>query len=686
MGDFAPNPFFSKPTFEELEFKNQLKKKNSTYLPSSPEDQWRTTCNIKFQERKLPDTKPPRLNLKPYYIFGYREKDGHNNIKYIDNDNILYSAGKIGIIQNLTTNVQKYYVRHINEIRYLCINYSKTMIASGEVYFSMEDSNTTYIRIWSSKTLEELSEINIPYNGISALSFSLDDKYLVCCCLDEKHKIALIDLSKNSCIYQEDGDNTIVLNIAFKSNNEFATVGISHYKFWIINDGKLLCKEYIDTLKDFVCKLLVVSVMGDNFVTGNIEGYITLWKGQVNLKNEKCHNAPIDSLYSDNKLIISGGRDKKLTILNPDLTIIKSINLSFEQIIDCSPKSIDILADESGAKGIQKILLGTLSGDILELIFETNILDDNSPKIKIYNYSHFTPQINSFNNESNEITSISYLKKLNMFVTTCEDKTIRFWDLENKKQINYIQTEIEDYTPTSSTFSYKEDYLLVGFSAGIIRFYSIPNFNEDKSKEIKVSNFPITVIKYYKDDNKLACATKDVKGNAVIDIFINNNKDKYCSIVGAQNEIDGLDWSDDGNYIVSFSHNRECRIFSLIDKKMISDYSEVDYKEWLTWTIGYGWPLKGYYNSKEDNAPIIACEKFKLNDEDTNYVIAIGDYNGCVKLYKYPIADKSQKYISNIIEHGNKVSNVRFGRIGNKNILLTSGGDECLIAWEIEQI
>ena len=57
-----------------------------------------------------------------------------------------------------------------------------------------------------------------------------------------------------------------------------------------------------------------------------------------------------------------------------------------------------------------------------------------------------------------------------------------------------------------------------------------------------------------------------------------------------------------------------------------------------------------------------------------------------VKLYKYPITNKDQRYITNIIGHGNKITNVRFGKIENKNILFTSSSDDCLIAWEIEQV
>ena len=35
-------------------------------------EQWRTTCKIKFDEPKLPDNEPPRLDIKPFHVFGYR--------------------------------------------------------------------------------------------------------------------------------------------------------------------------------------------------------------------------------------------------------------------------------------------------------------------------------------------------------------------------------------------------------------------------------------------------------------------------------------------------------------------------------------------------------------------------------------------------------------------------------------
>ena len=217
----------------------------------------------------------------------------------------------------------------------------------------------------------------------------------------------------------------------------------------------------------------------------------------------------------------------------------------------------------------------------------------------------------------------------------------------------------------------------------MIKFYSTSDFHV--LREIKQRSNPITAVKYSKDDQLVACATKDERGNNIIDVYFSNSFNKYATLEGAQKQINGLDWTEDGKFIASFSHEKECRIFSIVDKYMISQYSNVYYKEWNTWTLCYGWPLKGYYDSKEGKVPIYACERFKLSEND-HYILAVGDYDGHIKLYKYPIENKEQKYISTIFEHGKKVTNVKYGKIGSKTILFTSGSDGCLIAWVIEQI
>ena len=663
IGDLAVNPHSNINIEENVSIK----------------EQWRTTCNIKFYEPKLPDNEPPRIDIKPYYVFGYRAKDAHNNIKYIDNDNIIYCAGKLGIIQNLSNNGQKYFINHKNEISALCINKNKSIIATGE-----DNSNNEYndeenmVRIWDALTLEEKGNIKISYNQVKALSFSFDDKYLVCCCSDEKQVVLLIDVKKKEIKNEVFASEKKILGLAFIDNREFATVGISHYKYWIINDNKLIFREYTNSLENFDDKLGVISVIGENFVTGSSLGYITLWQKQINIKMKKCHNSQIDSLYSDDKLILSGARDRTITILDKDLTILHKIDLKkiFDPKIymNCGSKSIDIIKYNE-IKDIKKILIGTHSGDILELIFKKNILNDSDSDItyKIYNNSHFCEN----SSEIIEITSINYSRKSNLFITTGTDNTIRFWEPKEKKQKHIIKLE-EDSRISCSTFSINENIFIIGFDNGNINIYSGKDFSFiDQIKERKNK---INVIKCSKDE-LIACATKDERGNNIIDVYF-QSLNKYCTLQGAQNNIDGMDWSEDSKYLVTFSHEKECRIFSLIDKFMISEYSIIDNYEWNTWTLGYGWPLKGYYDGKYGNIPIYITERFKL-DNEIIYFIATGDINGSIKLFKFPISNKEQKAVTNYNYHVRTINNIRYGNPYNKFILFTSGSDGCLIAWEM---
>ena len=668
IGDLAVNPNIN------IEVKKPEKRKSYPKVI----EQWRTTCSIKVEEPLIPDNELPRLDIKPSYVFGYRAKDAHNNIKYINNFTIVYNAGKIGVVQNLVSNGQKYFNKHKYEINALCINQNKNLIATGENQKENEEDNYA-IRIWDSNTLEENKVIYINY-PIKTLSFNPNDKYLVVCCLDEEHKVILIDMENKDILDEVSGSEKKIIGLAFKNEKEFATVGISHFKYWIINDNKLISKEYVNSLDNFDDKLGVISTSNENFVTGSFLGYITLWSEYVNTKMKKCHNSQIDSLYSDNKLIISGARDKTISILDNDLTLLNKIDMN--KVIDpklclnCSPKSLDIIA-HSEPKEINKILIGTYSGDILELIFKNNLFDDSDISYEIYNSSHFCEN----SSENVEITSINYLTRANLFVTTGKDKTIRFWDPKAKKQKKLIYLENDSY-PTCSDFSSDEKLFIVGYDSGNVEVYSGNDISLITSK--KERNKKINVLKCAKND-LIACATTDEKGNNIIDVYF-TSLNKFCTLTGAQNQIDGLDWSEDSKYLVTFSHEKECRVFSVLDDKyMISDYACIDNYKWNSWTLGYGWMLKGYYDGKYGNVPIYVSDRFKL-DKDEIYNIAIGDINGGIKLFKFPIINKEQKAVTNFNYHAKTVINMKFGNVNNKYILLTSSSDGCLIAWEIWKI
>lgn len=279
-----------------------------------------------------------------------------------------------------------------------------------------------------------------------------------------------------------------------------------------------------------------------------------------------------------------------------------------------------------------------------------------------------------------------------LFVTTSEDGTIRFWDYKKNIQVEFMKINIDSpsitknklvLSPTASDFSKDEEILAVGLNTGTIKFYSTADFKA--INEIDARKKPIEVIKYSKDGDLIACASVDNNNSNVIDVYITKTHYKYAELRGAQSKIVQLDWSNDGKFLSCCSHEKELRIFSIINKMMISQYDIVKNEDWVSWTKCFGWPVMGYYDNS--NCNIISCERYKGNINDER-LIAIGNEKGEIKIYKYPILTSNQKCINGRYSHANKVTRVKFSEADSENntVLFTSGYDGCLYKWDIESI
>jgi WD40 repeat protein len=135
------------------------------------------------------------------------------------------------------------------------------------------------------------------------------------------------------------------------------------------------------------------------------------------------------------------------------------------------PRSLEFGFDSKG-----KILLGTLGSEIFEIEFIKNILE-GPLKIKPLVYSHFSIS----NNENNKINALTFWAKKNMFISISEDITIRIWDLEKNKQIDYLKLDVDNKgnkyksekgnnnKPTCMHLHKDENDLAIGFIDGAVR-------------------------------------------------------------------------------------------------------------------------------------------------------------------------------------------------------------------------
>jgi microtubule-associated protein-like 1/2 len=279
-----------------------INKKNN-----SNSELWRNNIIMPDQYEKLEESsllKKPRLNAKLEYVFGYRTRDTRNNLRYINEKEIVYHCGFYGIIHDIEKNTQKIFSEHTDDISCLVVNPQKTLIATGQINYKSNininnnnnNNEKSFICIWDTDAnLITKFEGNF-FKGIISLDFSPDSNLILAVSASEEHDIFLFDIKENRMVGSAKGGSFKVLDCCFKTNKEFATVGIKHFKYWMIKNGNLYPKEGFFGQCDN--KLGLVVCNNGNFITGSAFGELTIWREEVILTNKKPHLKNVDSLYS----------------------------------------------------------------------------------------------------------------------------------------------------------------------------------------------------------------------------------------------------------------------------------------------------------------------------------------------------------------------------------------------------
>uniref|UniRef100_A0A3P8UJA0 Uncharacterized protein n=1 Tax=Cynoglossus semilaevis TaxID=244447 RepID=A0A3P8UJA0_CYNSE len=193
-------------------------------------------------------------------VFGYRGNDCRNNVHYLnDGADIIYHTASIGIVFNLTTSCQSFYVEHSDDILCLTINQHPkfpNVVATGQV------ATSPSIHVWDAMTKQTLSVLRCFHSGgVCSVSFS-------------------------------EGKNTLCAQTGFRpdSDTHFVSVGIQHVRFWTLAGRALLSKKGVADLFSFQNNLTF---------TGTISGDVCVWKEHVLVRIvAKAHTGPVFTMYT----------------------------------------------------------------------------------------------------------------------------------------------------------------------------------------------------------------------------------------------------------------------------------------------------------------------------------------------------------------------------------------------------
>ena len=174
-----------------------------------------------------------------------------NNPDYIDGATIVYAAGSLGVVHNLAENNQLFFDAHDDDVTCITVSLDGMYAATGQM------GKSPMVYIWptdipasQSKTPVNIIGKGFFDRGVCALSFSFDNKYIVCVSCDDGHALGIFDTSTGVKIVEAVGQHGLPPQIKWLEYcpapqhceyitkdhaglcDVFASAGDHHLKMW----------------------------------------------------------------------------------------------------------------------------------------------------------------------------------------------------------------------------------------------------------------------------------------------------------------------------------------------------------------------------------------------------------------------------------------------------------------------
>lgn len=75
----------------------------------------------------------PVEKLKLEWAYGYRGRDGRNNLYLLPTGEMIYFIAAVVVLYNVDEQIQRHYTGHNDDVKSLCVHPDKITVASGQV-------------------------------------------------------------------------------------------------------------------------------------------------------------------------------------------------------------------------------------------------------------------------------------------------------------------------------------------------------------------------------------------------------------------------------------------------------------------------------------------------------------------------------------------------------------------------
>lgn len=463
-------------------------------------------------------------------MFGYRGFDCRNNLHYLnDGTDIIFHTAAAGIVQNLSTGSQSFYLEHTDDILCLTVNQHpkyRNVVATSQI------GTTPSIHVWDAMTKHTLSMLRCFHSkGVNYVNFSATGKLLVSVGVDPEHTITVWRWQEGAKVASRGGHLERIFVVEFRpdSDTQFVSVGVKHMKFWTLAGSALLYKKgVIGSLGAAKMQTMLSVAFGANNLTftGAINGDVYVWKDHFLIRLvAKAHTGPVFTMYTTLRdgLIVTGGKERPtkeggaVKLWDQEMKRCRAFQLETGQLVECV---------RSVCRGKGKILVGTKDGEIIEVGEKnaaSNILIDGHME--------------------GEIWGLATHPSKDLFISASNDGTARIWDLADKKLLNKVSL---GHAARCAAYSPDGEMVAIGMKNGefvILLVNSLKVWGKKRDRKSAIQDIRISP-----DNRFLAVGSSE----HTVDFYdltqgTNLNRIGYCKDIPSF--VIQMDFSADGKYI-----------------------------------------------------------------------------------------------------------------------------------------
>uniref|UniRef100_A0A673LU81 Echinoderm microtubule-associated protein-like 5 n=1 Tax=Sinocyclocheilus rhinocerous TaxID=307959 RepID=A0A673LU81_9TELE len=603
----------------------------------------------KLQTNNVGKKKRPIEDLVLELVLGYRGNDCRNNVHYLNEGaDIIYHTASVGVVLNLTTACQSFYLEHSDDILCLTINQHPkfpNVVATGQV------ATSPSIHVWEAMNKQTLSVLRCHHSrGVCSVSFSATGKLLLSVGLDPQHTLTIWKWREGAKVASRAGHTQRIFVAEFRpdSDTQFVSVGIKHVRFWMLAGRALLSKKgVLSSIEDARMQTMLSVAFGANNLTftGTISGDVCVWKEHVLVRIvAKAHTGPVFTMYTTLRdgLIVTGGKERPskeggaLKLWDQELKRCRAFRLETGQIIDCV---------RSVCRGKGKILVGTRNAEIIEV-------GEKNAACNILVNGHM----------DGPIWGLGAHPTRDVFLSAAEDGTVRLWDISERKMLNKVNL---GHPARAVSYSPEGDMVAIGMKNGefiILLVTSLKIWGKKRDRRSAIQD-----IRFSPDSRYLAVGSSE---NAVdfYDLTLGPQLNRINCCRDIPSFVMQMDFSADSCYVQLSTGAYKRVVYEVPSGKQVTEQAVIDRITWATWTSVLGDEVVGIWSRNTDKADVTcAC----VSHSGLN--IVTGDDYGMVKLFDFPCPEKFAKH-KRFLGHSAHLTNIRF--TNGDRFVVSAGGDD----------